>query len=261
MKITGKDFKKVKDFEKEKDKFYLLLKIARSENSLIYSDLKNYIIGRGDIGYPTWIWTKDTISLEKFLELKEVLEKYLTKEDTKFTCKKELYNLLEKEYKTSNYFEMGYLSCEKTIKPLKETGVIRRPKSYEKVTLAEFWRDNCKEIDNKEITQREALEEVEGWLESNRFFVLENNGEIVSMAGFGIENNLAKITHVYTPKEERRKSYCKNLIYNLSKKLIEKGYKPVLYTNYNYKASNKAYEGVGFVNKGILINFTIKNDN
>ena len=31
----------------------------------------------------------------------------------------------------------------------------------------------------------------------------------------------------------------------------------MLYTDYNYKASNKAYIGVGYENKGVLINCKI----
>ena len=261
MKITGKDYEKVTDFQKEKDKFYLLSIIATAENPLLYSDLETYVVGRSEVGYPTWIWTRDDISPDKIMELETVLEHYLVEGENKFTCKKELYNLLEKEYETSSYFEMGYLSCKEPINPLKGKGIFVRPNYSDKVTLAEFWRANEKEMNGKDISQSEALETVEGWLEGKQFYVLKDSrGEVVCMAGYSTIGNLAKITHVFTPKEERGKGYCKNLIYSLSKKLIEEGLKPLLYTDYHYKASNKAYQDVGFQDEGILINFTINRE-
>ena len=258
MKITNKDLKQIKDFQEEKDLFYVLSLIAQSPESLIISDLNNYLIARNSIGLPTWIWTKDDINDEKILELKNNLELFLEKGENKFTCKKELYNILKEEYDTSNYFEMCFLSCDEPINPEKGKGIFVRPNYADKVTIAEYLRANNKEMYKKQTTQKEALEEVEDWLEKKKFYVLKDStGEIVSMAGFGVVEDMAKITHVYTPIEERGKGYCQYLIYSLSKKLLEDNLKPVLYSDYNYKASNKAYKKVGFVEKDILINFNI----
>ena len=259
MKIKKDDLLKIKSFQEEKDKFYIISLISTGDNPLIISDMDNYVIARSDIGLPTWIWTKDNLSIDKKEELKEQIKLFLEKGENKFTSKKEIYNLLKKEYDTYDELEMGFLSCEETIKPLKGKAIFVRPNYSDKVTLAEYWRKNNKELFKKEISQNEALEEIEDWLDNKRFYVLkDSSGEIVSMAGFGIVDNLAKITHVYTPKEERRKGYCQYLIYSLATKLLEDGYKPVLYTDYSYEASNKAYKKVGFKDQGTLINFSIK---
>ena len=109
------------------------------------------------------------------------------------------------------------------------------------------------------MTQIEAFEEVESWLEEKQFYVLKDTtGEVVSMAGYTTNGKRAKVTHVFTPKEERGKGYCQYLVYSLTKKLLEEGYTPLLYTDYNYKASNEAYKKVGYEDEGILINFKIK---
>lgn len=261
MKIKGEDLENVKNFEKEKDKFYMLLAIADSEKPLLYSDGESYIIGRSELGYPTWIWTKENITPEQLLRLEEELEYFLEEGENKFTAKKELFQLLDKEYETSDYFEMGYLSCKEPLNPLKGKGIFVRPNYADKVTLAEFWRANAKELYQKVIPQNEALEEVELWIEGKKFYVLKDSkGEVVSMAGYSTIGDRAKISHVFTPKEERGKGYCKNLIYCLSKKLKEEGYKPLLYTDYHYKASNEAYKKVGFEDEGILINFKISKE-
>jgi len=42
----------------------------------------------------------------------------------------------------------------------------------------------------------------------------------------------------------------------MTNEILSKGYVPLLYTDYNYIASNKAYKNAGYEDKGILINFS-----
>ena len=94
-------------------------------------------------------------------------------------------------------------------------------------------------------------------MKSGKFYVLRNSsGKIVSMASFSIIENTAKLAHVYTPIDERGKGYSANLIYQLTNNLLEKEYVPLLYTDYNYIPSNKAYINAGYEPQGILINFS-----
>lgn len=258
MKVGMGQLGGITEFQKEKDKFYLLSLIASQEGSMLYSDLENYFMGRCEKDMPCWIWTKDPMTQDIYQKLKEDIEKFVEDGETKYTCKKELYELLKEDYQTSNYYEMGYLSCENLIKPKERKGIFVRPSYQDRETLAKYWMDNEKEIDHKEITKEEALEEVDLWLKGKRFYVLmDNSGKIVSMAGYSIVGDTAKITHVYTPVEERRKGYCTNLIYELTKKLQDEDLKPLLYTDYHYEASNKAYQSIGYQDEGFLINFVI----
>ena len=47
-----------------------------------------------------------------------------------------------------------------------------------------------------------------------------------------------------------------NLRTYISEDILEKGLVPLLYTDYNYIPSNKAYINVGYKDEGILINFS-----
>lgn len=76
------------------------------------------------------------------------------------------------------------------------------------------------------------------------------------MASYSLTENQAKISHVYTPIEERKKGYAANLIYLMTNDILSKGYVPLLYTDYNYIPSNKAYINAGYEDTGILINFS-----
>ncbi len=260
MKIEKDDLKRIHLFQQERELFYVISLIATGDSPMIHSDLKSYIVARSAPGLPTWIWTQDNLSEEKKKEVEKVLEEFYEKGRNDFTCKKEFYEYLKEKEETSNYLEMGFLSCKETINPLKGKGIFVKPNHEDKVTLAEFWRQNVKELYNgKVVSQSEALEEVEGWLEGKKFYVLkDNHGDIVSMAGYGVVDDMAKVTHVFTDKEERGKGYCQYLIYSLTKKLLEDGYVPVLYTDYNYASSNHAYKKVGYQDEGYLINFSIE---
>ena len=68
------------------------------------------------------------------------MEKYLTgNEKDKFTCKKELYDvLISRGFRYINrddYFEMGFLICHKTVKPKQCDGVLDRPNEEDRDML------------------------------------------------------------------------------------------------------------------------------
>ena len=251
------------DFQKDKYLYNIVLKILTSPNLVLYSDEENYFICRSEKDCPTWIWTKENFDKTKVNEIEELIEMYLT-ENTKdkFTCKKELYDLLVKDnFKYINkedYFEMGFLRCREVKKPKECDGYLSKAKEEDREILEEYWYNDCHEMEDVEpITIEQAKEDVDAFLQDEKFYVLRNkNNKIVSMAYYNVKEDQAKISHVYTPPEERRKGYSANLIYLVTKELLEKNYVPVLYTDYNYIASNKAYKNAGYEEEGLLINFT-----
>ncbi len=251
------------DFQKDKYKFYIILKNLPSPELELYSDEENYIICRGSKNYPTWIWTKDNFDKNIINEIEELIEMYLTNNDKdKFTCKKELYDLLlERNFKYINkddYFEMGFLICHQTKKPKECDGVLSRANDKDRNVLEKYWYDDNIEMSGIEpITMEQAKIDVDGFIKDDKFYVLRNpQGKIVSMASFSVVENQAKVSHVYTPAEERKKGYAANLIYLMTNEILEKGLVPLLYTDYSYIPSNKAYINAGYEDTGILINFS-----
>jgi predicted GNAT family acetyltransferase len=58
------------------------------------------------------------------------------------------------------------------------------------------------------------------------------------------------VSAVYTPPEERGKGYAYNLIYRISKELLDSGDKYcVLYTDDSNPISNHVYEKIGYKRK------------
>ena len=254
---------KLSEFVQDQYKFNIILKNLDSPTLELYSDEENYVICRGSKKWPTWIWTKDNFNINKIDEIEELIRLYLTDEDkTKFTCKKELYDLLVQrgfeELNLEDYFEMGFLICRETKKPKMCDGVLDIPNQSDKDVLVKYWYDDSHEMNGVEpITLEQAKSDVEDFIKSGTFYVLRNNdNKIVCMASYGMTGNQAKLSHVYTPVEERGKGYAANLIYHMTNDLLEKGFVPLLYTDYNYIPSNKAYINAGYEDEGILINFS-----
>ena len=251
------------EFQKDKYKFNLIFKNLTSPDLELYSDEKNYMLCRGAKNLPTWIWTSDGFDKSKIGEIEELIRMYLTdNEKDKFTCKKELYDLLvERKFdnlNTDDYFEMGFLICHHTKVPKICDGVLSKPTASDGEVLAKYWYDDNMEMNSATpITMEQSKKDVETFISDDKFYVLRNaENKIVCMASYRITGEQAKINHVYTPTEERKKGYAANLIYLMTNEILKRGLVPLLYTDYNYIPSNKAYINAGYEDKGILINFS-----
>ena len=152
---------------------------------------------------------------------------------------------------------MGFLICKKINEVQKSDGYIDKPDYGDKMTLAKYWIEEQKESTGEIIQMTDALQEAEYWLDEENFYVWRNStGKVVATASFDVMCNQAKITNVYTAKDERNKGYCTSLIYEVTKLILDNNLVPILYTN-NKEASKRAYHKVGFEQSGTLVNFTI----
>lgn len=260
--IDNKIFKS-DSYKQDSYMFYLIEKNFDSSDLMLYSDEDSYVICRGKIGLPTWIWTKDNIEKEKVLEIEKIIDLYLTDNDKDyFTCKKKLYNYLKESYQNLNlddYFEMGFLICEKTKEPKKTDGHFEKANIIDLDILTKYLYNHYVEIEDESLNKTfdDAKEKVIKKVNDNTLYVWKNkNNKIVSIAFYDVLDNKAKLAGVYTPKDERNKGYAANLIYSITNEILSKGLVPLLYTDYNYKPSNIAYQNAGYEDKGVLINFT-----
>ena len=257
MKVEENTIENLLEINNDKEKFCPILLISQVYQSTLYSDLNNYIIAREMPGYTIWIWTIDNISEKKVEEISKVLsDNYLDINTSNIICKKELYDKLKNYIKLDNYYEIGFLRCSNIIQNSNEKVTFIKANYGDKTILAKYWISYCDEMFNKNIELNDALFEVEEWLEAEKFYVLKDNiGKIVAMAKYRTIDDIAEITHVFTPKDERGKGYCKNIIYYLTKMIKDQNLVPMLYTDYHYESSNAAYKKVGYVLEDNLIRF------
>ena len=247
----------------EQSRFALLFQITNGECK-IETDNDSYFMAQTKLGYPVWVWTKNNISKNIIYEVQEKMKLFLTESDkVKFTCKKEFYDVLKSEnFKllTDEYFEMGAYFCKKTTKPMKANGDFCLATKKDIDVLSDYYIWDNKEINHVDISKKDAIKHISELVENKIFYVWkDDNNKIVCTAVIKTNLQFARINHVYTPVEERCKGYAKNLIYVLTNKALDDGFIPVLYTDYNYPASNKAYKSVGYEDVGVLISFSCEN--
>ena len=252
------------EYQKDKSQFHMIELNRFAKDVLIYSDEETYIICRRE-GKPTWIWSVDNIDEDKVDELQSILINcFLTdNQEYKFTCKKELYEKLKEcEFPgiVGEPFEMGSLKCEEIIEPKQCDGFSRIATMNDLDIIAQYRYDSAVELTPNTVSSLNIFKEnTEKFIEKETFFVWENDeGKIVSIGAFNVVKSQARITHVYTPPQYRCKGYAANLVYDITDILLNAHLQPLLYTDYNYPASNKAYKNIGYVDTGVLINFTCK---
>lgn len=250
----------IPEFQNEKEAFFVFYEMLETEEYQFTSDDQNYIVGRGNIGYPIWIWTKNNCMENTIQEIEQKInEIYLTEPQNSLTTKKELYEVLKNNYIIKNPHEIDILTCQELQDVPKSMGFMDKADYRDKIVLAEYWKENIEEsFPDKMTSIPEILEEVEYWIETGNFYVWRDiTGKAVSMANYTTEENMAKISYVYTPKDERGRGYCRNLIYHLTKLILEKQYIPILYTESENKPAIHIYQKIGYNQKLPLMSYTI----
>lgn len=236
-------------FLDDKYKFSLIGHNFGIDETIIYSDEESYIFVLGKNHKPIWLWSIDNIPKEKILEIKDCIEFFSDNGLTSFACKESLYSQLKSLYDNLQSDELsGCYVCSVPIKPRECGGYLEKAREADKTIITQMWYADCVEADPENHISYELAERfTERFLESGTFYIWkDNNGKIVSMIDYTIVDDCAEIAHAYTVPEERGKGYMANAVYELTKIVIENGFVPVLSTDYNYVASNKCYQSVGY---------------
>ena len=256
MKIGYKELLKMKDYQLEKDQFFLLEFIARDKNSLLFSDLSSYIIGKYQDGNTVWIWTKKVMSSLQIHSFQKELKSLIT-ENSNITCRKKLYDLFFSSCK-KKYSEIGFLTCKKLLSLKERKGKFIEASLSDAAFLSKLCQEYELEIEKEYVDDNSCFSMIRHLIENNSLYLLKDHDAIVCMAGYTVLGDVAKITMVYTPSKYRRMSYCENLVYSLTEKLLKENKRVILYTDYHYVPSNKAYQKIGFQNEGVLVNFLVE---
>ena len=153
-----------------------------------------------------------------------------------------------------NGIRKGYYVCKSVVLPQKTDGNLYKPTKEDIKLLSDYWYYAHIEMEGvTPITKEISTENVERLLSSNKIYCWKNkNNIIVSICYYKIIENKEELCGVYTHPKYRRKNYASNLVYNITKELLDKNFIPFLYTNYDYKPSNKTYINVGYELKKVI---------
>lgn len=252
-----------KEYLDEKNKFFFLDEFKDLETTKFLTDNETYAMSKTGTDCPTWVWTKSGLTDEEYELVASKLYDFLEKGESRFTSKKEFYNYLVRvkhELLVDNKtFLLGFLQLDYLTKPKKCEGSFRKATLDDVELLVKYFFDLSKEEGNNVGTYDSVKQKVVKFVNDNLTYLwVDNSGKVVSQAEYKLYGNRAKLAGVYTPPEERRKGYCLNTVYELSKLLLEKDYEVFLYTDYTYPNSNEAYKKLGYQDEGYLVNYNLK---
>lgn len=240
--------------------FFVLKQIMGGECKLLLSDHERLILCYTGHPFPVWVWTADDASEE------EMERAYLIAKENELLVGKHSFNL---KYSLADYFirraakdgielkitinMFAYDSLDPVRPETEADGAIYRCEMKDLEEVAEFLDVFHKEvgIDQKDICGYRA--DAEAFIRSgNMYLWKDGQGNSVTSCKYAPAGDMASINLVFTRPEFRRKHYAENLVYEVTMKVKEEGYIPMLYTEADYVASNACYEKIGYVLRGKL---------
>ena len=257
---TYVDERDYKLLEADKYSFFVLKRIMGGECKLLLSDHERMILCFTGHPFPVWIWTADDASEE------EMEKAYQFAKENRMIAGEHHFNM---KYSLAEYFirraaedgsglkittNMFAYDCLNPVRPETEAdGEIYRCEMKDLEEVVNFLDKFHKEIgiDQKGIS--EYRKDAEVFIRSeNMYLWKDGKGNSVASCKYAPAGDMASINLVFTRPEFRRRHYAENLAYQVSMKVKEEGYIPMLYTDADYVASNACYEKIGYVLRGKL---------
>lgn len=253
-------------FAEDELTFAVLGAIVKGKGTFVATDNDKFVIFYSVEPFPVWLWTADDITEAEKKEIWEFCreENILPGVAGKYniTC----YNM---KYDMADFFVWKAKEEGLSIKITMNMLVYECFEPKKPVRPADGGKQNMDEADLEEVARfiwqfkqdiGTDIEELSACREKARdligrenFFLWKNGeGENVAMCNYNIEGDLARVGLVFCKHEERRKGYAENLVYEVTALVKEKGFRPILYTNGDYAASNACYKKVGYEEKGSL---------
>lgn len=255
--VDERDFKIL---ENDKCTFFVLRRIIKEKCELLLTDHERLVICFSDKLCPVWIWTPDDASKEEMERAYQIASEHsFLNGGHRFNLKHNLAKFfIERtaaDGKTLSIFvNMLAYDCQDLVEPARTAdGSIHQCGSGDIDELADFINLFYKEVKTGQKDCGDYRADAEAFINTgNMFFWKDGQGNNVASCKFTPAGNMASIQLVFTRPGFRRKHYAENLVYQVTKIVMDAGYIPMLYTDADYTASNACYGKIGYVLRGRL---------
>jgi GNAT superfamily N-acetyltransferase len=122
-------------------------------------------------------------------------------------------------------------------------GHLRLAEPRDRATLIEWARAFVEEL-NEVPEDSEAV--VNFRLEREQFWVWDDDGIVAMASAPGPAAGVARVQYVYTPPARRRSGYATACVEHMSRVLLDRGLRCVLYTDLANATSNAIYRRIGY---------------
>jgi len=250
---------KSKLFAKDAIAFNIILSIVGNKekypNPKCFSNGADCIIVNSDNDRPVIVWTSDSFNdHEKVWDF--VKREFRTNNPFKIMSKRPLYDFLVNLGHTDSEkaLILGVYKCNQ-LKDIEYKGKADNAVVSEiplvMGLIEQFGIDTGEIVDATEESARAFV--------SNPLNKVWRNpdGKIVAIARINETEEYGRLGVVLTAPEERGKSYAKMLTHFLTKRVLDMGKTPMLFTDFDYEPSNRCYTGVGYELIGTIVNYDI----
>ena len=240
--------------------FEVLNRILRGPCDLVRTDHRSLILCHSEPPYPVWIWTPDGLTDA------EKERAWALADSVRPLSQGYRFNM---KYEPAEYFiEKGRQSglnaglamrlyaydCPAPVPPLcpadGELYECTREDTEEAAALIPLFYT---EIGEKPPSHEACVNKARAYIDENAFFFWKNgSGKTVASCSYKRNQGLASLGSVFTLPEERRRHYAQHLVFRVTRRVMDQGLTPMLYTNADYAASNACYEKIGYVLRGRL---------
>lgn len=254
------DERDYKILENDKYTFFVLTRIMGGKCELLLTDHERLIVCFSCHPFPVWIWIADGAHEEDMERAYQLAKNYsLLDGEHRFNLKYDLaHYFIQKaaadNKKLSISTNVYAYDCRKLIKPtVIADGSIYHCHSDDIDELTDILSLFHKETNIDQTDWNSYRLQAEARINAgNTYLWQDSQGNTVSSCNFTPNGNMASIGLVFTRPEFRRKHYAENLVYQVTKLVLDAGYVPMLYTDADYIASNACYEKIGYVLKDKL---------
>lgn len=244
--------------------FNLFYLIRNSENAMIYTDDKHYIVAQSNYETPVWVYINGELKDNTVItELKELMKASIAQNaNVHINAQKEYFQPIMDELKKeegiilTEFMPMNVYACSKVIE-VESSGECITPNAEYKQAMAELIKQMAKDGENHELSDA-AAHGFANAMEASKDLFLWKDEEIVSMAMIAHRTEkYARINTVVTDRKYRGKGYAKMLVGEISRKLIENKIIPMLYADARNPSSNTTYQKIGYVKVGEITEFAV----
>lgn len=240
-------------FLKDEVKFNLLHRILEGELAVALY-VKDKLIALQNKSHPMVVWLNT--SLPKAEKQKLLKQLYLHTSDCEIpviTAEPSNAIYLAELFKKGSGFnyetKMDLMSyyCPKVNELKKVNGEMRLAKKDDLETIVDFCVGFVLDGFGKTVTRDSQLNSATRLIESKKLYVWQCNERVVSMANLAHQSpRHCRINNVYTPPMQRSKGFATALTAELSQKILNNGFTPVLFTDLSNPISNWVYKKAGY---------------
>ncbi|MEZ0224659.1 MAG: GNAT family N-acetyltransferase [Alphaproteobacteria bacterium] len=151
--------------------------------------------------------------------------------------------------KSVEYMDQIIYSLTKVLMPPPIEGLMRTAKPEEAPLIAAWIRSFAADAlpKSEQLSELDALKKAEDVIRAGRMMVWDTGGRAVAQAAVSGTENVARISMVYTPPEERGHGYAKAVVAHLSQQQLDAGKTMCcLYADARNPVSNSIYRKIGY---------------